>query len=111
MVTVLIKENRNALAARVASGEVSFEKAVTGLAQAEVRIFYRKLDKAFRTKHAKSFKSDLGLTFSVDSNQPDQGFGFSREAYGSFKIQEYHLSKKPMRFPRIHGVSGNHKVQ
>jgi hypothetical protein len=57
MVVALKHENRNTLAAKVVSGEVSFEKAITGLAQAEVRIFYRKLDKEFRAKHANSLQT------------------------------------------------------
>ena len=52
MVAVLKNENRNTLAEKVALGEVSFEKAVAGLTQVELRIFYQKLDKAFRAKHA-----------------------------------------------------------
>ena len=56
MVAVLKKQNRNTLAAKVVSGEVSFENAITGLAQAEIRIFYRKLDKEFRAKHANSLQ-------------------------------------------------------
>ena len=57
MKAVLRNENRNTLAAKVVTGKVSFEKAITGLAQAEVRIFYRKLDTAFRAKHAKSLQT------------------------------------------------------
>jgi hypothetical protein len=57
MVAALKHENRNTLASKVVSGELSFEKAVAGLAQAEVRIFYRKLDKEFRAKHTKSFQA------------------------------------------------------
>jgi len=53
MVAIVNDFNRNALAAKVVSGEISFEKAVTGLTQAEVRIFFRKLDKEYRAKHAK----------------------------------------------------------
>ena len=57
MIATLKHENRNTLASKVVSGEVSFEKAITGLAQAEVRIFYRKLDTAFHAKHAKALQT------------------------------------------------------
>lgn len=94
MVAVINNENRNALAAKVASGEVSFEKAITGLTQAEVKIFYRKLDKVYQVRHMKSLQSVFGMPFVVKSKQPDKDFRFPKEPFGPFRFAVSPFPKK-----------------
>ena len=53
METVINHENRNELAKRVISGEVPVEKATIGLARVEVKIFYRKLDRASQAMNSR----------------------------------------------------------
>jgi hypothetical protein len=66
METVINHEKRNELAKRVISGEVPVEKATIGLARVEVKIFYRKLDRASQAMNSRQSQLMTGIPASIN---------------------------------------------
>jgi hypothetical protein len=86
METVINAENRNVLVKRVISGEVPVEKATMGLARVEVKIFYRKLNRASKTINSQQSQilSDIPV---FDSNvKPTNSYTFPKESFGPFRV-------------------------
>ena len=86
MATVINHENRNELAKRVISGEVPMEKATMGLARIEVKIFYRKLDRASQSMNSRQSQLMTGITASVNNVNPAKDYAFPKESSGPFRI-------------------------
>ena len=86
METAINTENRNVLARKVISGEVPVEKVTIGLTRVEVKIFYRKLDRASKTMNSQQshFMSDIPV---FDNNvKPANSYTFPKESSGPFRI-------------------------
>jgi hypothetical protein len=86
METVINHENRNELAKRVISGEVPVEKATMGLARIEVKIFYRKLDRASQAMNFKQSKRMTGIPASINKANPANDYAFFEDFSGPFTI-------------------------
>ena len=86
METVINHENRNELAKRVISGEVPVEKATIGLARVEVKIFYRKLDRASQAMNSRQSQLMTGIPASINKVSPANDYAFPKESSGLFTI-------------------------
>lgn len=86
MEAVANNENRNVLAERVVSGEVPMEKAIIGLARVEVKIFYRKLDQAFHSKHTNQLLSVSDIPVTSKPVWPEPNFRFPKEPSMPFRL-------------------------
>ena len=86
METVINHENRNELAKRVISGEVPVEKATIGLARVEVKIFYRKLDRASQAMNSRQSQVMTGVPASINKVNPANDYAFPKESSGPFRI-------------------------
>ena len=86
MGTVINNENRNELVKRVISGEVPVEKATIGLTRVEMKIFYRKLDRASQAMNSQ--RSQLMSDIPVFNNnfEPANDYTFPKESFGPFSI-------------------------
>ena len=86
METVINHENRNDLAKRVISGEVPMEKATIGLARVEVKIFYRKLDRAFQAMNSQQSQLMPDVPTSANNVKSANEYAFPKESSGLFTI-------------------------
>ena len=86
MKTIANNENRNTLAERVISGEVPAEKAIMGLARVEVKIFYRKLDRAFQAMNSEHREAIPDVPAVANMTMRDPNFRFPREPSMPFRI-------------------------
>ena len=86
METVINNENRNILVERVVSGEVPVEKAIIGLARVEVKIFYRKLDRASQTMNAQQSQLLSDVPVFDRRVKPVNSYTFPKESSGPFTI-------------------------
>jgi len=86
METVINHENRNELAKRVISGEVPMEKATIGLARVEVKIFYRKLDRAFQAMNSQQSQLMPDVPTSANNVKSANEYAFPKESSGPFRI-------------------------
>lgn len=86
METVINHEKRNELAKRVISGEVPVEKATIGLARVEVKIFYRKLDRASQAMNSRQSQLMTGVPASINKVKPANDYAFPKESSGPFTI-------------------------
>lgn len=86
METIVNHENRNTLVRKVISGEIPAEIATIGLARVEVKIFYRKLDRAFQAMQ--SYQLDRNPNAPVLNHvfKPIQSDIFPVESCGPFRI-------------------------
>ena len=84
METIINNENRNILAQRVILGEVPVEKATIGLARVEMKIFYRKLDRAAQTMNSQRLMSDIPV-FNTNV-KPANNYTFPKESSGPFSF-------------------------
>lgn len=85
MKTAANNENRNILAERVISGEVPAEKAIMGLARVEVKIFYRKLDRAFQAMNSEHRQTIPDVSTAANRAMPDPNFRFPTEPSMPFR--------------------------
>jgi hypothetical protein len=86
METVINNENRNELVKRVISGEVPAEKAAIGLTRVEVKIFYRKLDRASQTMNSQRSQSMSDIPVFNNNVDPTDDYTFPKESFGPFSI-------------------------
>lgn len=86
MKTVINNENRNELVKRVISGEVPAEKATIGLTRVEVKIFYRKLDRASQTMNSRRSQSMSDIPVFNNNVDPTDDYTFPEESFGPFSI-------------------------
>jgi hypothetical protein len=86
METVINNENRNELVKRVISGEVPAEKATIGLTRVEVKIFYRKLDRASQTMNSQRSQSMSDIPVFNNNVDPADDYTFPKESFGPFSI-------------------------
>ena len=86
MEPVINNENRNRLVKKVISGEVPAEKATIGLARVEVKIFYRKLDRAAQTMNSQQSKLLSGIPVLINNVEPTNNYTFPKESFGPFSI-------------------------
>ena len=62
------------------------EKATMGLARIEVKIFYRKLDRASQAMNFKQSKRITGIPASINKANPANDYAFFKESSGPFAI-------------------------
>jgi len=86
MQTVINNENRNELVKKVISGEVPVEKATIGLARVEVKIFYRKLDRASQTMSSQQSQFMSDIPVFNNNVRPANSNTFPKESSGPFRI-------------------------
>ncbi|MHC4771383.1 MAG: hypothetical protein ACYSO7_00985 [Planctomycetota bacterium] len=86
METVINNENRNELVKKVISGEVPVEKATIGLARVEVKIFYRKLDRASQTMSSQQSQFISDISVFNNNGRPANSYAFPIESLGPFRI-------------------------
>ena len=86
METTINNENRNILAHRVILGEVPVEKATIGLARVEVKIFYRKLDRASKTMSSQQSQFMSDIPVFNNNVRPANSYTFPKESLGPFRI-------------------------
>ena len=86
METVINNENRNELVKKVISGEVPVEKATIGLARVEVKIFYRKLDRASQTMSSQQSQFMSDIPVFNNNVRPANSYAFPKESLGPFRI-------------------------
>ena len=86
MVNVINTQNRNILAQKVISGEVPIENAIIGLARVEVKIFYRKLDRASQTMSSQQSQFMSDIPVFNNNGRPANSYTFPKESLGPFGI-------------------------